>query len=226
VLYDRLQHTLGYVFSDAGKLQQALTHSSFVYEHDLGAEASNERLEFLGDAVLELLTSDFLFKKYLKLSEGELSKSRARLVCEITLSNHARRLGLGSYLRLGRGETSSGGADKDSILSDALEAIIGAIYLDGGFKKAQGFVISHLLQDDVLNVVQSPILDPKSSLQEKVQKFSREPLVYEITDESGPAHQKLFTVQVTHENQVLGTGTGKSKKEAEREAAAIALKVY
>jgi len=226
VLYDKLQRTLGYVFSDAGKLRQALTHSSFVYENDLGAESSNERLEFLGDAVLELLASEYLFKKYIKLTEGELSKRRATLVCETTLSNHARRLGLGNYLRLGRGETTSGGADKDSILSDALEAIIGAIYLDGGIKKAQAFVVSHLLEADVSVMVQSPILDPKSTLQEKIQKFSREPLVYETTDETGPAHQKLFTVRVIHEGKILGTGSGKSKKEAEQEAAGIALKSY
>lgn len=218
---------LGYVFSDLERLQQALTHSSFVYENNLGTGASNERLEFLGDAVLELLISDLLYKGYPERTEGELSKARAGLVCEASLSAHARQLGLGRHLRLGRGEASGGGADKDSILSDAMEAIIGAIYLDGGFETAKSFVQALFKEqaDTTLNQSedQSNINDPKSSLQEAIQKTSQTPLIYNIIKETGPAHQKEFTASVSHKGQTLGTGTGKSKKEAERQAAARAL---
>ena len=214
--------SLNYVFTDLRLLRQALTHSSFVYEHNLGGNASNERLEFLGDAVLELLTSDMLYKRCPNLSEGELSKARANLVCEPSLAAHARRLNLGSNIILGRGETAGGGADKDSILSDALEAVIGAIYLDGGIESAQKFVHG-LYENEALNWTSAPISDPKSTLQEEIQKRSRNPLIYTIVSESGPAHQKEFVATVAHENRILGKGTGKSKKDAEREAAAMAL---
>jgi len=210
---------LGYVFTDLDRLRQALTHSSFVYENNLGPEASNERLEFLGDAVLELLVSDFLFNHYPRLTEGELSKVRAGIVCETSLASHGRRLGLGVYLRLGRGEAAGGGAEKDSILSDALEAVIGAVYLDGGLEAARTFVADLLVRP----LGQAPIADPKSSLQEKVQKKSRDPLVYTIVEETGPAHQKKFTSTVSHGGRVLGIGVGKSKKDAERQAAIEAL---
>jgi len=210
---------LGYVFTNLDILHQALTHSSFVYENNLGPEACNERLEFLGDAVLELLASDFLYSHCPKLTEGELSKVRAGVVCEASLASYARRLGLGVYLRLGRGEAAGGGGEKDSILSDALEAIIGAIYLDGGLEAARVFVADLLVQP----MGQAPIADPKSSLQEKVQKASRDPLVYAIIEETGPAHQKKFTATVSHCEKVLGIGAGKSKKEAERQAAIEAL---
>ena len=210
---------LGYVFTNLDLLRQALTHSSFVYENNLGPGASNERLEFLGDAVLELLASDFLYNHCPMLTEGQLSKVRAGLVCETSLASFARRLDLGAYLRLGRGEAAGGGAGKGSILSDALEAIIGAIYLDGGLEAARTFVTDLLIQP----LGQTPIADPKSSLQEKVQKTSRDPLVYTIVEETGPAHQKKFTSTVSHKGQILGTGIGKSKKDAERQAAIEAL---
>lgn len=214
-----------YVFTDTALLCRALTHSSFVYENHLGIKDSNERLEFLGDAVLELLTSELLYNQYPKLTEGELSKGRANLVCEPSLAAHARKLGLGHHLRLGRGETASGGAEKDSILSNALEAVIGAVYLDGGLKAARAFVKS-LFDEQTLNecLGHDIITDPKSNLQEKLQKTSRIPLIYTITNEVGPAHQKEFTATVSHNGQVLGTGTGKSKKDAERNAAIEALK--
>lgn len=232
---------LGYVFKDKNLLVQALTHSSFVYENNLGSAASNERLEFLGDAVLELLTSELLYKLYPNLTEGELSKIRAGMVCEPALASHARILGLGRHLRLGRGETFGGGAEKDSILSDALEAVIGAIYLDGGLTSAKAFVESlyneegkdsengkkgkkGIEKEQISFLTQSPISDPKSTLQEKIQKTSRVPLEYKVIKETGPAHQKKFTSIVAHEGQILGVGTGKSKKEAERVAAFEALK--
>ena len=220
-----MEFNVGYVFTNPDLLQQALTHSSFVYEHNLGTKTSNERLEFLGDAVLELLTSDYLYNRFPELTEGELTKLRAGLVCEDSLAVHARRLEIGKYLRLGRGEAMGGGAGKGSILSDALEAVIGAIYLDGGLEGARVFVDGLLSQP--LNLVGkkgASLSDPKSSLQEEIQKKSRVPLVYEIIKEDGPAHQKEFTATVSHDGRILGTGAGKSKKDAEREAAEKALK--
>lgn len=212
--------SLGYVFKNLRLLQQALTHSSFVFEKGLSGNASNQRLEFLGDAVLELITSDILYENRPNLSEGELSKARANLVCEPSLAAQARKLGLGVHLILGRGEAAGGGANKDSILADALEAVIGAIYLDGGIDAAYKFV-KGLHMDESVNWIS--ISDPKSSLQEKIQKWSREPLVYEIIEEKGPAHEKEFVSTVSHEGRVLGRGAGKSKKESERGAALVAL---
>lgn len=221
-----LETELGYVFKDKQLLKLALTHSSFVYENNLGHTYCNQRLEFLGDAVLELLTSDMLYLLYPKLSEGELSKIRANMVCEPSLAARAREISLGKYLRLGRGESVSGGAKKDSILSDALEAVIGAIYLDGGLEFARTFV-QKLFKDsaeDGENATSYKVIsDHKSHLQEELQKISRIPLEYTIIQEVGPAHQKEFTAQVSHDNRILGTGIGKSKKEAEQNAAASAL---
>ena len=220
-----LQHDLlkkiGYSFKNPDLLKQALTHSSYVYENNLGAKASNERLEFLGDAVLELLTSELLYINYPNRSEGELSKMRANLVCEPGLAFHAREIGIGDALFLGRGEMASDGADKDSILSDALEAIIGAIYIDGGLEPARLFV-ENLIKNDNADVVRA-ISDPKSDLQEKIQKVSQVPIIYKIIEETGPAHLKKFTAAVYHDGRELGTGTGKSKKDAERMAASNAL---
>ena len=226
-----LPEVLGYVFTDPIRLFQALTHSSYVYENNLSITDCNERLEFLGDAVLELLTSDILYNRYPELTEGELSKVRAGIVCEPNLASHARRIGLGTHIRMGRGESASGGADKDSILSDALEAVIGAMYLDGGLNSAYAFVeglfFDHLVNDNLINQPsnQFSASDPKSCLQEEIQKTSRVPLVYDIINESGPPHQKQFTATVSHDGYILGTGTGKSKKEAERNAASKALEI-
>lgn len=215
-----ISELLGYVFKDPSLLEQALTHSSFVYENNLGVKASNERLEFLGDAVLELLISDLLYARYPDQLEGELSKARANLVCEPMLASHARKLELGNRLNLGRGETAGGGADKDSILSDALEAIIGAIYLDGGLESARSFC--YKLYENHENVNRF-ISDPKSHLQEIFQQKSRVSLEYAIIKEAGPAHQREFTAAVSHNGCVLGIGVGKSKKDAERNAATKAL---
>jgi len=218
MIYKSVQENLGYVFNNLRHLEQALTHSSFVYENGQGAIASNERLEFLGDAVLELIISNLLYRSHATLTEGELSKSRANLVCEASLAFYARKLELGKYLHLGRGEAAGGGAKKDSILSDAFEAVIGAIYLDGGIEAADTFV-TRLFEDRPQEVIS----DPKSTLQEEIQKTSRLPLAYEILKEEGPPHQKEFTAQVSHEGRILGIGIGKSKKDAERMAASKAL---
>ena len=208
----------GYEFKNPDLLMQALTHSSFVYENNLPASASNERLEFLGDAILGMVSGSYLYNKFEKLTEGELSKTRAALVCEASLAHSARQINLGDYISLSKGEAYGGGRDKDSILSDALEAVIGAVYLDGGLEPARSFVEDLILQES-----QDFIADPKSALQEEIQKKSRIPIVYNIIKETGPPHQREFTSQVSHEEIILGKGTGKSKKEAERKAAEEAL---
>ncbi|MCL2400382.1 MAG: ribonuclease III [Defluviitaleaceae bacterium] len=224
----KLTEILGYSFNDPTQLLQALTHRSFIYENHLSIGDSNERLEFLGDAVLELLSSDILYNRYSELSEGELSRIRACIVCEQNLASHARQIGLGDHIRLGRGEAFGGGADKDSILSDALEAVIGAMYLDGGINSAftfvEGLFFEQSTYDKVVKQTTKKIIpDPKSTLQEKVQKLSPIPLTYNIIKDEGPQHCKKFTVTVSFEGQILGTGIGKTKKEAGRNAAAKAL---
>jgi ribonuclease-3 len=213
-----LQTQLNYAFKNPRLLQQALTHSS--YTHEQSIPFSNERLEFLGDAVLELTVSDLLYKRYPDLSEGELTKRRAALVCEPSLAALARKLELGGFLQLGHGEKMSGGNERDSLLSDALEAVIGAIYLDGGMDSVKEII--HTL---FVPIIEKSLysVDHKTVLQETIQKTSREPLVYTIIDETGPAHKKEFTAEVSHKGQKLGMGMGRSKKEAEQNAAMVAM---
>lgn len=219
---DALQTKLGYDFKRTALLRQAVTHSSFVHEQNLQQDEGNERLEFLGDAVLELCISDFLYHKYSHLAEGELTQRRANLVCEDTLATIARSIKLGEFLLLGQGEAREKGREKGSILSDALEAIFGAVYLDGGMDAVRNIIV-HLFAPYAEKPAQQA-KDSKTTLQEILQKNSRATAVYEIIDESGPAHKKHFVSQVSHLGKVLGKGEGNSKKEAEREAAAAALK--
>jgi len=218
---DALQTQLGYDFKRTALLRQAVTHSSFVHEQGLGADESNERLEFLGDAVLELCISDFLYHKYSNLTEGQLTQRRANLVCESTLASLARTLKLGDYLLLGQGEVREKGREKDSILSDALEAVFGAIFLDGGIDAIRNIIFS--LFAPLAEKATKQEKDSKSTLQELLQKNSRETAVYEIISESGPAHQRQFTAGVSHIGKILGKGQGRSKKEAEQNAAKAAL---
>ena len=218
---DALQTMLNYDFKRTTLLRQAVTHSSFVHEQGLGPDDSNERLEFLGDAVLELCISDFLYHRYSNLSEGELTQRRAKLVCEATLSKVAKSIKLGDFLLLGQGEARENGRNKDSILSDALESVFGAIYLDGGLDAVRN-VITRLFATVMEDVKKNP-RDSKSTLQEILQKNSRETAVYEITSEEGPPHKKQFTARVLHKGKELGSGTGRSKKEAEQNAATKAL---
>jgi ribonuclease-3 len=209
------------VFNSPDLLRQALTHSSYTHEK-LQAE-SNERLEFLGDAVLELAISDLLYTRFPKLTEGELTKRRAALVCEPSLAALARQLDVGDHLMLGHGEKMTGGQNRDSLLSDAMEAIIGAVYMDSAFDTAKAFIqrlFAPLVEKS------EKFVDPKTDLQEIIQRTSREPLVYAIVDEDGPPHHKVFTATVSHEGRELGRGTGRSKKEAEQSAAGMALKSY
>ena len=217
-----LQVLLGYEFADTALLQQALIHSSYGFEKNL-AEKNNETLEFLGDAVLDLAVSDMLFKTYQGVTEGELTKMRAGLVREATLADMARTLRLGDFLMLGKGEESSHGREKASILSSAFEALIRAIYLDGGYESALGLVSKHFVS--LLPAKKEKILvdDAKSLLQEKLQEQFNQAPIYNLDKEEGPGHAKNFTVSVRFEGEVLGTGSGSSKKVAEQRAAAAAL---
>ena len=208
--------TLKYRFRDRKLLRHALTHSSYANEKRMNKLDNNERLEFLGDAVLELVTSEFLFTRNPKMPEGDLTKLRARLVCEQTLAACARDIGVGDYILLGKGEAATGGSERLSILSDAMEAIIGAIYLDGGFTNAKEFICQFVLSDIEKKKL---FFDSKTILQEIVQSEYKEQLSYELIKEEGPDHNKQFTVVALVNNTQLGIGVGRTKKAAEQEAA-------
>ena len=214
-----LEERISYRFSNIELLSIALTHRSYVNENPYPPLADNERFEFLGDAVLGLCVSDLLINRYADFSEGTLSKIRAGIVNEKPLAELASSLQLGDCLLLGKGEENSGGRAKDSLLADALEALIAAIYLDSGFiiaKKILEILLSPLLQDSVLL---SQSFDYKTALQELCQKKYKTAPVYTIIDSSGPDHAKIFEVQVTVADKITQTGFGKSKKEAEKQAA-------
>lgn len=210
------QTVIGYQFHNEQLLTQALTHSSYAYEQHMPRLSDNERLEFLGDAVLEIVSSEFLFQEYPKKPEGDLTKLRASIVCEPTLAECANELHLGEYLLLGKGEDQNGGRMRNSILSDAMEAIIGAIYLDGGYESAKKFVLANILTD-----IENKHLfyDSKTILQEMVQAKYKDKLVYELIHEEGPDHKKLFVAEVRLGDTVLGQGSGSTKKAAQQEAA-------
>lgn len=218
--YHGLEDKIKYKFQDKSLIKRALTHSSYSNEHGLPKTENNERLEFLGDAVLELATSDFLFKDHTRYPEGEMTKFRASIVCEPTLAYCARALELGQYLLLGKGEDATGGRQRDSILSDALEALIGAIYLDGGFTIAKEFIGRLILHDLDRKKL---FFDSKTILQEMVQKEENKELTYHLVDESGPDHNKRFLVQALINHQVIGEGEGRTKKAAEQQAAFQAI---
>jgi ribonuclease-3 len=210
------EETLNYIFRDRKILKHALTHSSYANEKRMNKLDNNERLEFLGDAVLELVTSEYLYKKNSKMPEGDLTKLRARLVCEQTLAACARDINVGQYILLGKGEAATGGSERLSILSDAMEAVIGAIYLDGGFTNAKEFICNFILSD-VEN--KKLFFDSKTILQEIVQSEYKEQLSYELIKEEGPDHNKQFTVVALVNDTQLGIGVGRTKKAAEQEAA-------
>ncbi|MCL2199961.1 MAG: ribonuclease III [Defluviitaleaceae bacterium] len=216
-----LQTNLGYTFGRHSLLKHAITHSSFVHEQKLETADSNERLEFLGDAVLELCISDFLYHRYPEMNEGELTKKRATLVCEATLATLARKLKIGEFILLGQGEAAEGGREKDSILSDVFESILGAIFLDGGMEEVRALILR--LYEPIADKTSKKTKDFKSTLQEVLQKQSHETALYTIIKEEGPAHKKEFTAQASHQGKILGTGVGGSKKTAEQEAAKMAL---
>ena len=215
-----LEEKTGHRFQDFHLLEQAVIHSSYANEKRLGHLGCNERLEFLGDAVLEVVSSEYLYRNYPEMPEGQLTKLRASLVCEPTLAEDAGQIHLGEYLILGKGEEASGGRKRASIVSDALEAVIGAIFLDGGFDAAKAFILRYVMND-----VENKRLfhDSKTMLQELLQAEGRETAVYELVEESGPDHNKKFTVEARLGTEVLGTGTGHSKKAAEQQAAYHAI---
>lgn len=219
----RLCDTLGLAFSDIHLLHQALTHTSYANECKQQHIGHNERLEFLGDAVLDLIISEYIFRSFPFLSEGELTKARANTVCEQTLAKRALELGLGEYLLLGKGENLSGGRKRISILADAFEAIIGAIYIDSNYQNTSDFVLRQLKQPLLLVEKGDYVKDYKTLLQESVQKHGDTALSYKVIEESGPDHDKLFKVMVSINDDELGIGEGKSKKEAEQHAAKHAL---
>ena len=218
--FEQLEERIGYRFKEPKLLKQAMCHSSFANERHMDRLLNNERLEFLGDAVLELITSEFLFKNYPKMPEGEATRTRASIVCEQTLALCARELGLGAFLLLGKGEDLTGGRDRDSITSDALEALLGAVYLDGGFASAKEFVHRFVLNDIEHKKL---FFDSKTILQEEIQGETTELLHYVLTGEEGPDHNKRFMVHACLGSQVIGEGSGRTKKAAEQEAAYRAL---
>lgn len=217
------QDILKYTFNDIELLKTACTHSSYAHENKESSIVSNERLEFLGDSVLSLIVSEYIFKNYPKLPEGELTKIRASVVCEASLAQCTKRIGVGKYLLLGKGEELTGGRERISILSDAFEAILAAIYLDGGMDEARRWVLEQL-EDTIKAAVAGNIFkDYKTELQELIQKNGEEKIKYEIIDVSGPDHNKNFYVKVMHNGRTIGKGSGRSKKEAEQNAARCAL---
>ena len=200
---EELEEIIGYHFKNKHYLTQALTHSSYANEKKLGKLGCNERLEFLGDAVLELISSDFLYARFTQVPEGELTKKRASLVCEPSLAYCAREFGLPQFLLLGKGEDMTGGRNRDSIVSDATEALLGAIYLDGGFASAKEFVLNFILNDIEHKQL---FYDSKTILQEIVQENGTQPVEYILVKEEGPDHNKNFTVEAQSKRQSNGTG--------------------
>ena len=215
-----LEQAIGYRFQNPVWLETALTHSSHANERR-AAKDSNERQEFLGDAVLSMIVSDYIFR-HRRVAEGELTKIRASLVCESALAEFSRTIDLGRWLKLGRGEEQNGGRGRPSILADAFEALIAAIYLDGGFKAAQSFVLG-FITEAVEHATGSDLHDFKTQLQEIIQQNPEERVTYVLVNEQGPDHEKWFEVEVHLNSNVIGKGGGRSKKTAEQQAAREAL---
>ena len=216
-----LEKAIGYQFRDIQLLQNALTHSSYANERWHNSLLSNERLEFLGDSVLGMLVAEYLFKTFPDRTEGELTRMRADMVCEKTLAAAANRIGLGDHLLLGHGEERFGGRNRESILADAMESVIAACFLDGGLEAALGFVRQFILVE--VPVVKMHNVDYKTALQELVQQKKNQVLAYALVGQSGPDHDKQFTVEVSLNGSVVGKGIGSSKKRAEQDAARDAI---
>lgn len=215
-----LQEKIGYQFQDETLLKQALTHSSFANEQKINKIGNYERLEFLGDAVLELVSSEFLFNENKDMPEGQLTRLRASMVCEPALAYCARDIDLDSYILLGKGEEATGGRKRDSIISDVMEAVIGAVFLDGGIENAKKYIYRFVLSDLEDKIL---FMDSKTILQEEIQKNNTAQLRYELVGETGPDHDKEFSVEAYLDGRLVGTGTGRTKKAAEQKAAYEAL---
>ena len=220
-----LEKKLNYTFRDPALLSEALSHSSYANEHRAAHLNSNERLEFLGDSVLGFVTAEFLFVQHPDLPEGDLTRIRAALVCEQSLYEVARKLELGKYLKLGRGEEAGGGRERTSILADATEAVFAAVYLDGGIGAASQLIHRVLLDVEKEEVVEERRRDYKTALQELVQRTPGRTITYRLVEETGPDHCRVFVMEVSVDGQVSGRGEGRSKKEAEQAAAKTALKL-
>ena len=218
-----LEGKLGYTFSDLHLLDTALTHSSYANEQGPGHKY-NERLEFLGDSILGMMVADHLYRNFPDRPEGELTRMRADMVCEQSLALIANRIGLGGFLLLGHGEERFGGRNRNSILADAVESVIAACYLDGGYDAALKFVNTFVLVD--IPVVKFHNADYKTALQEKVQQKKNQTLSYQLVGEEGPDHDKRFRVEVLLNGSPIGSGTGTSKKRAEQDAARVALEGF
>lgn len=217
---DDLLNSIGYSFKNEKLLITALTHKSYTVNKTESGDVNNERMEYLGDAVLELVTSDFLYKNYKDMSEGEMTKLRASLVCEPALAIDAREFNLQDFIYLGKGEENTGGRERDSIISDAFEALIGAIYLDGGMDVASKFINRFVLND--IEHKQT-FFDSKTVLQERVDATNLGKIQYVIVGESGPDHNKVFDAVVKLNDEIIGEGRGNTKKHAEQQAAIDAL---
>ncbi len=218
----RFETIIGYTFRDKALITQAFTHSSFVNEQKINKRPDYERLEFLGDAILEMISSAYLFRTYPDKKEGEMSKMRASLVCEGALAYDANALDIKSYIQLGKGEEATGGRHKESIIADVMEAVIGALFLDGGIEESKRFIDAYILSNEEAVLM---FVDSKSLLQELVQGDNLGEVRYEICGETGPEHDKIFEVRVYVGDENLGEGTGKTKKAAEQQAAYKALLV-
>lgn len=217
------ENIIGYKFNNIELLRNALTHSS--YANEVNSQfGSNERLEFLGDSVLSIIVSEYLYNNYKKLPEGELTKLRASLVCEKTLCLFSKQINMGEYLFLGKGETHNRGFERASILADAFEAVLAAVFLDGGMEVAKKHVLRFIIPE-LKDREDELFKDYKTLLQEVIQRNPEERLTYVLTDESGPDHDKQFTVEVHLNSNVIGVGCGKSKKQAEQAAASQALEL-
>lgn len=218
-----LQKKIGYSFQDIDLLKIALTHTSYANEHKKKMIKHNERLEFLGDSVLSLIITTYLFKNLSNIPEGELSRIRSTIVCENSLKMSGDKFGLSQYIYMGKGEEQTGGRNRSSIVSDAFEALIASIYLDSGYESAEKFVLSQM--DDIIQkAIQGKLFkDYKTQYQEVIQKKSNAKIEYVVISEEGPDHQKTFTVSLLLNDNVISTGKGRSKKVAEQKAAEIAL---
>ena len=220
-----LEEKIGYTFRDPTLLENALTHSSYANEHREKGMPSNERLEFLGDSILGLVVADHLYRTRPDLPEGDLTRIRAALVCEKSLHEVACSLELGAYLRLGRGEEAGGGRERTSILADATEAVFAAVYLDGGIGAASQLIHRVLLDAEKEEAVEERRKDYKTALQELIQRTPGRTITYQLVEETGPDHCRVFVMEVSVDGQVSGRGEGRSKKEAEQAAAKAALKL-
>ena len=221
----KLEKKLNYTFRNPALLSEALTHSSYANEHRSGHLNSNERLEFLGDSVLGFVTAEVLFSRHPDAPEGDLTRTRAALVCEQSLYEVARKLELGQYLKLGRGEEAGGGRERISILADATEAVFAAVYLDGGIAAASDLIHRVLLSAEREEVIEVRRRDYKTALQELIQRTPGHTISYKLVEETGPDHCRVFVVEVSVDEKVAGRGEGRSKKGAEQAAAKAALEM-